>query len=113
MTGGAVVVLGRAGRNFAAGMSGGVAFVLDEDGSFGTRCNMGMVEIDPMTAAHRQQLRDLIERHRALTGSAVAERLLADWERALDLFRMVMPTDYKAVLARQHLDGDAARLAAV
>jgi glutamate synthase domain-containing protein 3 len=113
MTGGAVVVLGRAGRNFAAGMSGGVAFVLDEDGSFGTRCNMGMVEIDPMTAAHRQQLRDLIERHRALTGSAVAERLLADWERALDLFRMVMPTDYKAVLARQHLHGDAARLAAV
>jgi glutamate synthase (ferredoxin) len=113
MTGGVVAVLGRAGRNFAAGMSGGTAFVLDADGTFATRCNMGMVEIDPMTDADRRRLRDLVERHRALTGSTVAERLLADWDRALGLFKMVMPTDYKAVLARQHLDSDAARLASI
>jgi glutamate synthase domain-containing protein 3 len=113
MTKGIVVILGRAGRNFAAGMSGGVAYVLDEDGTFATRINKGMVEVDPMTPGDRQQLRALVERHQALTGSAVAARLLADWDRALAQFRKVLPTDYKAVLARQHLDGDAARVAAV
>jgi glutamate synthase domain-containing protein 3 len=113
MTKGLVVILGRAGRNFAAGMSGGVAYVLDEDGTFATRINKGMVEVDPMTPEDTRQLRALVERHQALTGSAMAARLLADWARALDQFRKVLPTDYKAVLARQHLDGDAARVAAV
>jgi glutamate synthase domain-containing protein 3 len=113
MTKGLVVILGRAGRNFAAGMSGGVAYVLDEDGTFETRCNKGMVGIDPLTDEDKTTLHALIERHRTLTGSAVAARLLADWDAALAGFRKVMPTDYKAVLARQHLDGDAARLAAV
>jgi glutamate synthase domain-containing protein 2/glutamate synthase domain-containing protein 1/glutamate synthase domain-containing protein 3 len=113
MTKGLIVILGRVGRNFAAGMSGGVAYVLDEDGSFAQRCNMGMVGIDPIGDTDERQLRDLVERHRALTGSAVASRLLADWARALACFKKVMPTDYKAVLARQHLDGDAARLASI
>ena len=113
MTKGLAVILGRAGRNFAAGMSGGVAYVLDEDGTFETRCNKGMVGIDPLTDDDRQTLRTLVERHQKLTGSAVATRLLADWDGALAQFRKVMPTDYKAVLARQHLDGDAARVAAV
>jgi glutamate synthase domain-containing protein 3 len=66
-----------------------------------------------MTPEDTRQLRALVERHQALTGSAMAARLLADWARALDQFRKVLPTDYKAVLARQHLDGDAARVAAV
>jgi hypothetical protein len=113
MTKGLVVILGKAGRNFAAGMSGGVAYVLDEDGTFETRCNKGMVGIDPLTDEDETTLRALIERHKTLTGSAVATRLLADWAGAVGHFRKVMPTDYKAVLARQHLDGDAARLAAV
>jgi glutamate synthase domain-containing protein 3 len=87
--------------------------VLDDDGTFETRCNKGMVGIDPLTDEDQATLRALIERHKTLTGSAVAARLLGDWERALGQFRKVLPTDYKAVLARQHLDGDAARLAAV
>jgi glutamate synthase domain-containing protein 3 len=106
-------VLGRAGRNFGAGMSGGVAYVLDEDGTFASRCNMGMVGIDPLSADDQTVLRALLERHRALTGSAVATRLLADWPQALLAFRKVMPTDYKAVLAKAHLDTDAARLASI
>jgi glutamate synthase domain-containing protein 3 len=113
MTKGLAVILGRAGRNFAAGMSGGVAYVLDEDGTFETRCNKGMVGIDPLGDDDRQTLRTLVERHRQHTGSAVATRLLANWDGALAQFRKIMPTDYKAVLARQHLDGDAARVAAV
>jgi glutamate synthase domain-containing protein 2/glutamate synthase domain-containing protein 1/glutamate synthase domain-containing protein 3 len=113
MTKGLIVILGRVGRNFAAGMSGGVAYVLDQDGTFAERCNMGMVGIDPLTDTDERQLRELVERHRALTGSAVASRLLADWARALACMKKVMPTDYKAVLARQHLDGEAARLAAI
>ncbi len=113
MTKGLVAILGRAGRNFAAGMSGGVAYVLDEDGTFESRCNKGMVGIDPLGQDDEATLRGLIERHQTLTGSAVAGRLLADWGRALGAFRKVMPTDYKAVLARQHLDGDAARLASI
>jgi len=113
MTKGLVVVLGRAGRNFAAGMSGGVAYVLDEDETFATRCNMGMVGIEPLDADDVRMLRELVERHRTLTGSTMAARLLADWDRALACIRKVLPTDYKAVLARQHLDSDAAKLAAV
>jgi glutamate synthase domain-containing protein 3 len=113
MTKGLVLVLGRAGRNFAAGMSGGVAYVLDEDGTFASRCNPGMVGIEPLGPDDARTLRDLVERHRTLTGSAVAARLLADWDGALGRIRKVMPTDYKAVLARQHLDSDAAKLAAV
>jgi glutamate synthase domain-containing protein 3 len=113
MTKGLVAILGSAGRNFGAGMSGGVAYVLDEDGTFETRCNKGMVGIDPLSKEDEATLRSLIERHQTLTGSAVAGRLLADWPKALGAFRKVMPTDYKAVLARQHLDGDAARLASI
>ncbi|MGH7893578.1 MAG: glutamate synthase-related protein, partial [Candidatus Binatia bacterium] len=113
MTGGTVVVLGGTGRNFAAGMSGGVAYILDEDGAFESRCNRGMVGLDPLTEHDRQTLHGLVERHRTLTGSAVAARLLAEWDRALGRFVKVMPTDYKAVLARQHLDGDAAQVAAI
>ncbi len=102
MTGGVAVILGRTGRNFAAGMSGGTAFVLDEDARFGERCNLGMVELEAVEGdADTQLLRSLIEHHAAYTGSTVAERLLADWESAVTRFVKVMPVDYKRVLTAQ------------
>jgi glutamate synthase (NADPH/NADH) large chain/glutamate synthase (ferredoxin) len=100
MTGGRVVVLGRTGRNFAAGMSGGVAYVFDEDGSFHERCNMGMVGFDEISAADAAELRALIEEHRRRTDSPVAERVLADFDGLLQrgTFVKIMPHDYKRVL---------------
>ncbi|MFP5071530.1 glutamate synthase large subunit [Pseudonocardia nantongensis] len=95
MTGGQVVVLGRTGRNFAAGMSGGVAYVLDLDSN---RVNPEMVDLDPLTDEDRSIIRDRVERHHAETGSAVAHTLLTDWERAVERFGKVMPKDYKRVL---------------
>jgi glutamate synthase (ferredoxin) len=113
MTKGVVVVLGKTGRNFAAGMSGGVAYVLDEDGDFRTRCNMGLVAVDSLPAADADTLSDLIQRHLDLTGSGVATRLLASWSEAQERFVRVMPVEYAKVLATQHLDTEAARVAAV
>jgi glutamate synthase domain-containing protein 2/glutamate synthase domain-containing protein 1/glutamate synthase domain-containing protein 3 len=100
MTGGRVVVLGPTGRNFAAGMSGGVAYVLDKDGAFAERCNMGMVGFDELEQADAIELRTLIEEHGRRTGSPVAARVLADWDGLLErgAFVKVMPHDYKRVL---------------
>jgi glutamate synthase domain-containing protein 2/glutamate synthase domain-containing protein 1/glutamate synthase domain-containing protein 3 len=94
MTGGAVVVLGPTGRNFAAGMSGGVAYVLDQAGDFESRCNRELVGLD--TVEDDEELRELVAEHLARTGSAVAARLLADWEPSR--FVKVMPHDYRRVL---------------
>jgi glutamate synthase (NADPH) large chain len=94
MTGGRVVILGPVGRNFAAGMSGGIAYVLDLHVH---RVNMEMVDLDPLDADDVAFLRDVTERHHAETGSAVAARLLADWDPAR--FTKVMPKDYKRVLS--------------
>ena len=113
MTKGLVVVLGRTGRNFAAGMSGGVAYVLDEDGTFRSRCNMGLVAVDAAPAKDLETVRDLIQRHYDLTRSGVAWRLLSGWQQAQQHFVRVMPVEYAKVLATQHLDTEAARLAAV
>jgi glutamate synthase domain-containing protein 3 len=103
MTGGCVVVLGPTGRNFAAGMSGGVAYVLDEGGAFRERCNMGMVGLDPLAPSDAAELRELIDEHGARTGSPVAARLLSEWERLIERgsFVKVMPHDYKRVLEEQ------------
>jgi glutamate synthase (NADPH/NADH) large chain/glutamate synthase (ferredoxin) len=100
MTGGRVVVLGPTGRNFAAGMSGGVAYVLDEDGTFAKRCNMGMVGLDELDEADAIELRAMIAEHCARTASPVAERVLAQWPELLakGAFVKVMPHDYKRVL---------------
>jgi glutamate synthase (NADPH/NADH) large chain len=127
MTGGVVVVLGPTGRNFAAGMSGGIAYVLDEDGTFASRCNMAMVELEPMPGeedinakvfhqardleAHGlvdimsdmgrfdgHRLHHLISRHARFTGSAVAEKILADWKSWYPKFRKVMPVEYRRAL---------------
>ncbi len=95
MTGGRVVVLGATGRNFAAGMSGGYAFVLDLDQG---RVNPELVELGPVAGERAEELRELVERHLAETGSAVAERLLTDWDATLSRFTLVMPTDYRRVM---------------
>ena len=114
MTRGTVVVIGPQGRNFAAGMSGGVAFVLDEDGTFASRCNRGMVELFPLEEEDDvSTVRLLIQRHLQYTGSSVAERLLADWETARGMFVKVYPTEYRKVLEKMHLDSEAIRLASV
>jgi glutamate synthase (NADPH/NADH) large chain len=95
MTGGTVVVLGKIGRNFAAGMSGGIAYLLDPDLG---RVNQEMVDLEALDTGDASLLRELVERHRAETGSMVAGRLLADWDGALARFVKIMPQDYKRVL---------------
>ncbi len=80
MTGGRVVVLGPTGRNFAAGMSGGIAYVLDDDGTFASRCNPELVGLEPLDEADEETLLLLVSEHADRTGSAVAVQLLVDWE---------------------------------
>ncbi len=97
MTGGRVVVLGRVGRNFAAGMSGGIAYVWDPDGRLEAQCNPAGIALEPVDDP--DWLRGLIERHRVLTGSARAAEILATWGTSLGQFRMVMPVEYRRALA--------------
>jgi glutamate synthase (ferredoxin) len=99
MTGGKVVVLGPTGRNFAAGMSGGVAYILDESGSFPTRCNQQMVGIEKFEdAAEAESVRQMIQRHGELTQSQRAAKILALWEKYSTMFVKVMPLDHKRML---------------
>ncbi|MBH9552437.1 glutamate synthase-related protein [Inhella gelatinilytica] len=134
MTGGTVVVLGKTGRNFAAGMSGGVAFVYDEDGQFAKRCNPAMVALEPVLAREEQEaaaatwhrvegkaepdeviLKRLIEAHHKWTGSLRARQLLDHWADSRAKFFKVFPHEYKRALtemATQHLQQDAAHEAA-
>ncbi|HLH89201.1 MAG TPA: glutamate synthase large subunit [Xanthobacteraceae bacterium] len=141
MTGGIVVVLGPTGRNFAAGMSGGIAYVLDEDGTFQTRCNMAMVELEPMAneeeinareyghaadlAGHGRvdvladltrydaaRLHLLIARHARFAGSRRAAQILEHWDAYLPKFRKVMPVEYRRALAELAKDKAAAMQAA-
>jgi glutamate synthase domain-containing protein 3 len=94
MTGGVVVVLGPTGRNFAAGMSGGVAYVLDEDETFEGRCNVELVALEPLEVDDVRVARALVEEHLQRTGSTVAARVLGAWPR----FVKVMPHDYRRAL---------------
>jgi glutamate synthase domain-containing protein 3 len=112
MTGGTVAVLGLTGRNFAAGMSGGIAYVYDEDGLFAKRCNMAMVALDKVLPDAEQpddgmrhrgqtdeaQLKRMVEQHAALTGSGRAKELLADWAKARGSFVKVFPHEYRRAL---------------
>ena len=121
MTGGTVVVLGSTGRNFAAGMSGGIAYVYDPDGDFAARCNMAMVTLEPVLLHAEQEsnvaqahwhsllrggagqtdeaiLKSLIERHFKYTGSTRARNLLDDWSTMRSKFVKVFPTEYKRAL---------------
>jgi len=119
MTGGTVVVLGRTGRNFAAGMSGGVAYVYDEDGRFDGRCNLSMVALERILPADEQiasmapghwhrgqtdeeQLKKLLEDHSRYTGSRRARDLLDNWAAARSRFVKVFPTEYKRALAEMY-----------
>ncbi len=99
MTGGHVVVLGSTGRNFAAGMSGGIAYVLDEAGDFDKRCNMSMVELEAIDEP--EHLKSLIEKHLHYTNSSRAQTILDNWNDYLPRFIKVMPTDYKRALLQQ------------
>jgi len=102
MTGGVVVVLGRTGRNFAAGMSGGVAFVLDEQEKFQSRCNLGMIELEKVSMAEdKKLLHEMITSHFMYTGSRKAKQVLDSWQATLPKFVKVMPVDYKRVLAER------------
>jgi glutamate synthase (NADPH/NADH) large chain len=141
MTGGVVVVIGSTGRNFAAGMSGGIAYVLDEDGTFTQRCNMAMVELEPVAAeeemmirhlhsggdlqAHgrvdvmsdmsrfdAERLHQLIGNHARATGSGRARRILENWDEYLPKFRKVMPVEYRRALAELAARDDRRMLAA-
>jgi glutamate synthase (NADPH) large chain len=119
MTGGRVVILGGTGRNFAAGMSGGVAYVLDEAGDFAKRVNPAMVGVERLeTEKEIGEVRALVEKHLAATKSARARQVLADWKHLVPKFVKIMPKDYKRVLAclsRAHdqgLTGDEAIMAA-
>ena len=127
MTGGIVVVLGRTGRNFAAGMSGGVAYVLDQEGTFASRCNLAMVELEPMPEDEEiseriyhhthdleshglveimsdlsqddaRRLHMLVARHARFAGSARAATILAEWDKYYPMFRKVMPVEYRRAL---------------
>jgi glutamate synthase (NADPH) large chain len=101
MTGGRVVVLGKTGRNFAAGMSGGIAYVFDTEHALERLCNKDMVELEKLTDEDKQEVRSMIEKHFKYTGSDPAEWVLENWDVASDLFVKVMPQDYKAVLQKQ------------
>jgi glutamate synthase domain-containing protein 2/glutamate synthase domain-containing protein 1/glutamate synthase domain-containing protein 3 len=141
MTGGVVVVLGKSGRNFAAGMSGGIAYVLDEDDSFATRCNLSMVEIEPvaeeddlleklhhhggdiehkglidvmadMSRFDAERLHQLVSNHAHFTGSARAAEILENWADYLPKFRKVMPVEYRRALAELERQQEAPLYAA-
>jgi glutamate synthase (NADPH/NADH) large chain len=98
MTGGRVVVLGSTGRNFGAGMSGGIAYVWDPEATFGAQINGEMVDLEDCEPDDVQWLGEILGRHAAETGSPVAERLLATWPRAAGHFVKVMPRDYRRVV---------------
>ena len=104
MTGGRVVVLGKTGRNFAAGMSGGVAYVYDKDHTFDYFCNMDMVELSLVEdTVSRKELLELIRQHYLHTGSALAGRMLDDWNRYVEDFIQVVPIEYKRVLQEEQM----------
>jgi glutamate synthase (ferredoxin) len=113
MTGGVAVVIGLTGRNFAAGMSGGSAFIFDETGDFPSRCNLEMVDLEPLREPEDLDLvRDLLIQHAGYTGSTVAKRILNDWDWAVEKFVKVMPIDYRRVLEEQKKQQAAALQAA-
>ncbi|OYU55232.1 MAG: glutamate synthase large subunit [Chitinophagaceae bacterium BSSC1] len=107
MTGGVAVILGSTGRNFAAGMSGGVAYIYDLDNSFASKCNMEMVDLDPLDQEDASILNDLITKHYAHTASKVAKFVLDDFDNQLKQFIKVFPKDYKKVVLDKKKNGVA------
>jgi glutamate synthase domain-containing protein 3 len=111
MTRGTAIILGSTGRNFAAGMSGGIAFVVDEQGTFPARCNAAMVDLEPLGPTDEMFLKGLIGRHLEYTGSGVAKRVLAEWDELEGKFVKVFPREYRRVLAEQRYDTELSGLA--
>ncbi|PSW19017.1 glutamate synthase large subunit [Photobacterium sanctipauli] len=106
MTGGVAVILGQTGRNFAAGMSGGVAYVWDQFEDFDTKLNPELVDLDPIEQEDKDLLRDMLTKHVELTGSTVAETFLSNFEANLEKMVKVMPRDYKAVLQKRKTEAE-------
>ena len=100
MTGGRALILGKTGRNFAAGMSGGIAWVYNPDGDFAENCNMEMVDLDPLSIKDEEEILTLLRKHIQLTGSQVAQELLNNWKEAAGKFVKVYPREYKKVLEK-------------
>jgi glutamate synthase (NADPH/NADH) large chain len=103
MTGGIAVILGDTGRNFAAGMSGGVAYVYDPQGKFSKYCNKELIEFENLEYEDVDTLRTLIENHLKFTGSDVAEKIIKNWGNTLHNFVKVMPREYKAALLKNNI----------
>ncbi|WP_150138949.1 GltB/FmdC/FwdC-like GXGXG domain-containing protein, partial [Candidatus Enterovibrio escicola] len=101
MTGGFAIILGQTGRNFAAGMSGGIAYIWDEFGDFETKLNADLVDLDPLDTEDIKLLKTMIEKHQALTGSSVAKTFISNVDENLKRIIKVIPRDYKAVI-EQH-----------
>jgi len=111
MTGGKVVIIGPTGKNFAAGMSGGVAYVLDRDNEFHKNLNRELVDLDPLSKKDKEDLRYLLRRHFLYTGSNVALEILTNWEEENNYFKRVMGREYKALLTVQKAEVDQSRIA--
>jgi glutamate synthase (NADPH/NADH) large chain len=114
MTGGRTVVLGKVGRNFAAGMSGGVAYVLDEQGDFDFYCNMDMVELTLIEdSMDSKEVRALIENHYKYTNSSRAKEILDNWNSYVDKFKKIVPIEYKKVLQEEKMEAINKKIAQV
>ena len=109
MTGGRLVVLGETGRNFAAGMSGGIAYVFDPENKFPKRCNMGLVGLESIDSVEENEaVYNYIKEHVEMTGSTVGQAMLEDWDNNVKKFVKVMPHDYKRVLEERAAEKAAA-----
>ena len=104
MTGGRVVILGRTGRNFGAGMSGGVAYVYDADGMFAKRCNLSMVELEKPDDEDKEVIHALLHNHQQYTASSRAAQVLENFDAELAKFVKVMPVEYKRILGQKKLE---------
>ncbi|MDL2282736.1 hypothetical protein LJC44_06520, partial [Parabacteroides sp. OttesenSCG-928-G06] len=114
MTGGRTVVLGETGKNFAAGMSGGLAYVLDMDGTFDSNCNMEMVELSLIEdQSDNRELFQLLSNHVQHTQSPLAKRILNDWDNYLRHFIKVTPIEYKKVLQEEKMEAINRKIAQV
>jgi glutamate synthase (NADPH/NADH) large chain len=100
MTGGRALILGKTGRNFAAGMSGGIAWVYNPEGTFAENCNTEMVDLDPLSVQDEEQILTLLRKHITLTGSKLAQQILNNWNEASTQFVKVYPREYKKVLEK-------------
>jgi len=104
MTGGRIVILGKTGRNFAAGMSGGIAYVFDEDNMIESRCNINMVNIDAVDEEDEAAIHELVHNHYKYTQSEKAKMILGDFKKSLKSFIKVIPVEYKRILETKKTD---------